>query len=166
MSWGKAQNENLHKPLTTGPTFGHKTCLYGHAQGKQTDLPSRLLWRGKCQRTLRSGVQWKLCLMQYLFHHWFINLKPLLPQLNLSQKAIMEQDRAASSDADQRLAVGLCLMTFPLDSWACVMACACAVIKKCSPYLCVSAVKSLPLSIWVYWFLKPSSSMHVMGWIV
>lgn len=35
-------------------------------------------------------------------------------------------------------ALGLCLMTFPLDSWACVVACACAVIKMLSLSLCLS----------------------------
>ena len=77
--------------------------------------------------------------MRQHFHHDFINLRTPLPQLNPSQRVIMAGRHARLLrcwPAAGRL--GLCLAIFPLDSWACGMAHACAVIKILSLSLCLS----------------------------
>lgn len=69
----------------------------------------------------------------------FIHLQPPLPWLDVSQKAIMAEGYACILRRwPQAGSLGLCLATFPLDSWACVTAPVCAVIKILSLSLCLS----------------------------
>lgn len=115
--------------LPTGPIFGHKTCLSWHAWGSRQTSPAghsrEKNVRGSWSLSYSKG--W-LCLAQYLSCHYFINR---LLQPNRSQEAVMAEGYICFLGCLlQAGLLGFCLVTFPLDNWACVMAYACAVIKN------------------------------------
>ena len=86
------------------------------------------------------------------FHPNSINLRTLPPQLNASQKIITAEGHACLLrcwPAAGRL--GLCLAIFPLDSWACGLAHACAVIK------------TLLISVSQLWYLCLVSFKYVLS---